>query len=548
MNSGKGIREILWGGFIMRGTYKWPCLISLFAFLAFAALSGCSAATLPTDSDRNRTVQEPRMADGIDISSNVKISGYLLGSPLPGMPAVLSALNDKLRKDLNAELEINYINWGDVQSKYPLILAAGEDVDWVFTAQWAFYSQLAAKGAFLEITPELLAKYMPRHYELIRSTTALDESKINGKIYMIPTSTPDRKSSVFIYREDLRKKYGVPEIKKFSDLEPYLKAIKENEPGMIPLQIGSSYDLQTPHLNLVSEQYDMVLDILPTSSGGTGIVCCPLDRDGKLYYLYDEPIASAYREAAYIIKSWYEKGYINKGAFANKVRSKEAFVQGKSAVGLGNSVDIQGNIAMAAEEGFDVGLVQIVSGKSGSIVADSYIGNGIAVARNSKHVERTMMAMDLIMEDREYDMLVYFGIEGKNYEIKDDKIVLLNSSDKDKDSYPPDQSGFWFTNKDIFPPLESWTPSYIAHREQIKSLLAPNIYAAFAPATDNIKVEAETCNQIITQYLNPIQLGSVKDVDASFKALEEKLKSAGIERIMAEMKKQTQAFLEKQKK
>lgn len=527
----------------MQGILKLACLVSLFAFLPFTALSGCNTATSLPDSEINKSVDEPRTIDGVDISSQAKITGYLLGSPLPGTPAVISALNEKLRKDLNAEMVINYISWGDVQSKYPLILAAGEDVDWVFTAQWAFYSQLAAKGAFLDITPELLEKYMPKHYELIRNTTALEESKINGRDYMIPTSTPDRKANVFIYREDLRKKYGIPGIKKFSDLEPYLNAIKENEPEMIPLEIGSSYDLQTPHLNLVYENYDITLDIIPTSSGGTGIVYCPLDQEGKLYYLSDEPIASAYKNAAYTIKSWYEKGYINKGAFANKVRSKESFVQGKSAVGLGNSIDIQGNIALATAQGFEVGLVPIVSGKSGHIVSDTYICNGIAIARNSKNTERTLMAMDLIMENREYDMLVYFGIEGKNYMEKDNKVVLLNESEKGSGSYPPDQAGFWFTNKDIFPPLASWTPSYIEHKEQLKTLLAPNIYAAFAPATDNIKIETENCNQIITQYLNPIQLGTVKDVDASFQVLKEKLRAAGIERIMAEMNRQTKAFL-----
>jgi putative aldouronate transport system substrate-binding protein len=35
-----------------------------------------------------------------------------------------------------------------------------------------------------------------------------------------------------------------------------------------------------------------------------------------------------------------------------------------------------------------------------------------------------MMAMDLIMEDEAYDNLVYFGVAGKNYIIKNNKIVV----------------------------------------------------------------------------------------------------------------------------
>ena len=533
----------------MRGLMKFILLFLVFVSLLSAGLSGCEGIATENSRQDKGTDQKANgfpKASGIDISTSVKITGYLLGSSLPGTPAVMEALNNKLRMDLNAEMQVNYISWGDVQSKYPLILAAGEDVDWVFTAQWAFYAQLAAKGAFLEITPELLGKYMPRHYELTRNTNALKEARINGKIFMITTSTPDRKAGVFIYREDLRRKFGVPEIKKFSDLEPYFQAIKENVPGMTPLQIGSNYDLQSPHMNLVFEQFDIVQDILPTSAGGSGIVYRPLDRQGKLYYLSDEPFASAFRKAAYTLKSWYEKGYVNRNAFANKIRSKEAFVQGKSAVGLGNSIDIQSNISQAQSEGFEVGLVPIVSGKSGRILEDPYIGNGFAVARNSKHSERTLMVMDLITEDKDYNMLVYFGIEGINYKMRDGKLMLLNESPDARDSYPPDQAGFWFTNKDIFPPLASWTPSYIQLGNQIKSLLSPNIYSAFAPVTDTIKTEAENCNRTISQYLTPIQLGAVRDVDASFRQLDEKLKSAGIEKIMSQMTRQTNAFLEEQ--
>ena len=55
-------------------------------------------------------------------------------------------LNARLKKDLNASMEINYIGWGDFQAKYPLVLAAGEDIDWIYTANWSFYFQEAAKG------------------------------------------------------------------------------------------------------------------------------------------------------------------------------------------------------------------------------------------------------------------------------------------------------------------------------------------------------------------------------------------------------------------
>jgi putative aldouronate transport system substrate-binding protein len=81
-----------------------------------------------------------------DTSKEVKIVGYLLGAAPAGMPEVMDRLNDMLKAEINATMEIRYIGWGDFQSKYPLVLAAGEDIDWIYTANWAFYFQEAAKG------------------------------------------------------------------------------------------------------------------------------------------------------------------------------------------------------------------------------------------------------------------------------------------------------------------------------------------------------------------------------------------------------------------
>ena len=104
-------------------------------------------------------------------------------------------------------MEINYIGWGDFQAKYPLVLAAGEDIDWIYTANWSFYFQEAAKGAFLELTDSMLKENMPLHSKVL-SAAAWNQVKLsNGKIYMIPTPTPDRKvGSVAVIRGDLRKK------------------------------------------------------------------------------------------------------------------------------------------------------------------------------------------------------------------------------------------------------------------------------------------------------------------------------------------------------
>ncbi|HEX3043447.1 MAG TPA: DUF3502 domain-containing protein [Bacillota bacterium] len=499
--------------------------LALVVVLVMSCLTGAFAAT----------------KNGVDISKPVKLYGYLMGQAPPGMADMMAELNKKLKKDLNCTMEINYIGWGDMQAKYPLVLAAGEDVDWVYTANWCFYSQESAKGAFMEITQDMVKKYMPRHFKAT-SPVAWKEALINGKDYMITTSTPDRKVGVTIIRGDLRKKYGVPEIKKFADMEKYFEAIKKNEPGMIPMNLDSTYDITRPWYNLAFENSAFWSDILFTTGGGSGVVFDPEDPNGKLYLMTEEPVVSYFKNAAKIIKAWNAKDYFNKDAFANKVRSKESFDQGKSAVGFGNTQDIQGNLANAKSKGWQVEVVPQLSSK-GHYPADPFINNGVAIAARSKNWQRTMMALDLIMEDPVYDYLVYFGIQGKNYVIKNGKVDLPAGLTADKNTYPPDAAGFWFTNKDIFKPMAAWTDDYVKLRSNLKSMLAPNVYAALAVNTDSVKTEAANLNQILVQYLNPIGLGMVDDIDKAFATLDEKLKAAGIEKFKAEMEKQTKAYL-----
>jgi putative aldouronate transport system substrate-binding protein len=361
---------------------------------------------------------------------------------------------------------------------------------------------------------------------------------------MVPTSTPDRKVPVMMIRGDLRKKYGVPEITRFSDIEPYLEAIKKNEAGMTPLNLDSTYDVGFPFGALVSEQGSSFFDVLYATGSGTGLTYDLEDPSGKLYYFMDEPYFSAQKKAAAIVKSWYDKGYINKDVFANKVRSKEAFNQGTSGVGIGNSQDIQGNLADAKAKGWEVEIIPVLDAK-GHYQADPYINNGFALAAGTKNPERVMMAMDLILEDPAYNYLVYFGVEGKNYVIKENKIALPDGLSADKNTYPPDAAGFWFTNKDQHLPLATWDDQYIVLRTAIKEkgYLISHPMATFAANTEPIKTEIATLNQVLIQYNLPINVGMVKDIDAAYKTLDEKLKAGGVDNVRAEFQKQVDAHI-----
>lgn len=499
----------------------------------------------PQDTTKEGGETTTAAPEGIDTSEEVHIVGYLLGDELVGMPKVMEALNAKLKEDINATMEIRYIGWGDLASKYPLVLAGG-DLDWIFTAPWAYYIQEAQKKAFYELSEDMIETYMPRHYEAL-DPVAYNQVMVNvdgeKKFYMICTSSPDKKVSAFLVRKDLREKYDIAEVTNLTDIEPYLEVISTNEAGMTPMMLDNTYDLSRPFAGLLTEAGMIGTDMFSATAGGLNIWYDWRETTGEVFTIFDEPYRQAAIDAAKQVKDWYDKGYINPDVFGNTVRSKEAFSQGKSGIAFGNSVDLQSNMATAVDNGWDVEIIPTIL-PDGKAPRDAYSNNGVALAANTKNPERTLMALDLLMQEPSYVMLSYFGIEGENYEMTEDgKVGLPEGVTNDSNTYPVDVAGFWFVSKDLQPPLASWTDAYIAHREDLNGILVNNPMNGFEVDKEATKTEEANCNNAFTQYGQPLFIGAVPDVEAAFAELEEKAKAAGYDTVVAEAEKQIADFV-----
>ncbi|THF83453.1 ABC transporter substrate-binding protein [Cohnella fermenti] len=473
----------------------------------------------------------------------VKLVGYLIGEAPKGMEAVLKAINAKLKQDINATLELNYIGWSDVASKYPLVLASGQDVDFVFAADWNFYVSEATKGSLYPLSRELLETYMPRHMQAMPSE-ALDAALVNGTPYMIPTSSPDRKVNVALFRKDIMALAGMSEITKFSEIEPYLEAAKLNYPDMIPLNLDSQYDLPTPYGYLLTEKFAWYSAPFDSSDPlAQGITADMEDPAGTIYSMTEKPILSWQKQAASLMKEWYDKGYVNKNPYANSVRSKDNFCEGKSGVAFGNSNDMLSVFLSCKEQGIDVYPFPMLY-PSGKAAQASWLNNGVAISASSKNPERALEALDLLMEEPSYVYLAYYGIEDVHYSITDDgRLRLAEGTASEADSYPPDAAGFWFVNKNLFKPLANETESYRELQERVQQVLEPAPYLGFLFNSDQVKSEIAGIKSVSTQYAQPIYIGAVDNVDAAFDTLTQHLKAAGIDRVKAEVQKQGAEFL-----
>jgi putative aldouronate transport system substrate-binding protein len=81
-------------------------------------------------------------------------------------------------------------------------------------------------------------------------------------------------------------------------------------------------------------------------------------------------------------------------------------------------------------------------------------------------------------------------------------------------------------------------------KQEFKAETQPNIFDPITLDYAPVKAEQAAVATVIEQYGRPLMMGLVKDVDASIKTYQEKLKAAGVDKLMDYIKKEANAYFD----
>jgi len=525
----------------MKGTTKRKRTGLLLAaiLLLVAILGACSSNKETKDKETSAsptpsaTAASPSASKSkIDTSKEVKLTMYLIGDPPPDLPIVLAEVNKMMKQDINATLDITYLSMGDYQKKYPTVLASGESIDLMYAAAYVNFSDLAQKNAFKELN-DLLPVYAPKINGSL-SKEIWSQATINGKTYMVPAPSVSLNPSGFLVRGDLRKKYNVPEIRTIDDAAVYFDAVLKNEKGLIPLNVGAD----------ISNLFGLYIT-------AAGYNAENVFAAGMMYNMNDTvPKLEVFSEAKFFedyakkTKEWADKGYWSKNAFSNKVYSTEAFKQGASAAAIAgmisaNEIYMQMN---AAHPDWQIEFYPIVNDKM--MASPSYVNNGIVIPSTAKNPERALMALELLTYDERYNLLTTYGIAGKHYTLTPaGKLALPAGVTGDKNGFPPEKMSPWgWRNAQFLKVSDGSLPNYQSVIDSVSKVLKVPKLQAFTLKTDNIRNEIAALSEVNKTELTALQYGMV-DVADGLKAYRDKQKAAGIDKVKAEVEKQTLDYL-----
>lgn len=535
----------------MQRMRKTLSVIAVATFL-LAAFAGCSSAqpqptAAPTSasvaaSAAAQSTQTPA-ANQIDISKHLDLVMYLMGDPPPDTQLVADELNKLFAKDLNASLKINNISWADWASKYNLVLASGENVDMIYTANWCQYGDQVKKGAFMSLN-DLLPKYAPITWEKTpQSSWKL--ATLDGNIYAIPSVEKLYDTHGIEYRGDLLKKYNLPEINSMESLEAYLDAVKANDSEIIPFNAGNSESY------LFSETYPLFLaknKLTYAVQGDIGYLVTGADLSdmSSIKFVGDMPEFLAFCKD---MQRWQQKGFWSKSVLSNKVQSHEQFAQGNSAAAdyhiLSLSVDF--SKLSSAVQGADPQFW--CYGEYGGIpYPTSAQQNMMAIPKVSKNPERALMMMDKLKWDKDYYMLLQYGILNKHYAI-DSQGARIDPQGipADQIGYSGEKEGAWaFRNNDLKLVDKAEWPGVAVIDAKLNSYNRVNKTDGFVLDKSQIQTECVALEQVATVYMPMLEFGMADNVDATMKEFVQKMKDAGLDKVMAEVQKQLAAYKQAQ--
>ncbi|ULO10429.1 ABC transporter substrate-binding protein [Paenibacillus sp. 19GGS1-52] len=490
---------------------------------------GASAAATQAAGDDKQATGD---SSTIDTSQPVTLKMIFVGPKPIDYDTVFGEINKKLKEKINVTLEGEFLDWSDWAQKYPLKLAANEDFDLIYAANWASYNDQAIKGGFLELTDALLQKYAPMTWEAMPEVS-WGQAKVNGKLYMVPQNRGETVEKLILYREDLRKKYNLPEINSPEAYATYLKTIAEKEKGVVPFTPETG-DWKFHNLDRVllkqQNEWNMLDFELPIGFKLT-------DPAGKVFNVYETP---EFKELVYYYKDLADHNVWSKSAQNSKLDHQQEFREGKTA-SITHNLGTLGSLMTdmrGKNSPYELALADVTPDKKKSVAVSTQ--NGVAIHASSKNPERALMMVDLLQNDKELHDLIMSGIAGVHYNpLGDDKYT---NADKNANF-----TGF--SNWSFNSPLNRDNASFPDEANALTDKWEGEVYhyplETFVFDNSKVKTEIANVSNVMLQYGIPLEYGTVNDVDSGLAKLQKQTKAAGIDKIIAEVQRQIDEFLAK---
>lgn len=491
----------------------------LAVVLVLGMFAGCSK-----DNGDNKSAGESKNPDGTAAAESMKTLTILYpGDEADRMTEFLkNEFAQKMQADLNMNVEMIFVPWDAYWEQKDIMLAANEPID----LYWDGLPNLSQMVNEKQARPidDLLEQYGQDLMKVIPSSH-IDGARVKGELYGIPTSYASS-SAMYQFvtaRQDLLDAVGMTDLKTPEDLKMYASKVKEQFP-----ELKGPGDIIFKPLTryFQDEQYTFVAKEEIVVYG----------EDTKNAYSYYE--TDAFKQVAKFNRDMYESGLYadelstNYNERTNRMQTglylwtEGSFGKDSEIIDAvkTNAPDAKlSNFLLAPEKG------KYISATGGEVLCIPY---------TAPNPEGAMKFLNWLYSSQENYLFAIYGVEGKDYELVDGRLNRISTNDFFYE--------WMFRNKNytVFKSdVDQASIDAYLHFDD-DALVSDAI--GFIFNNEDVKMIETAIFEVVTKELAPIRDGFI-DFDENYDNAIQKLKAAGIDEYVAEVKRQFDEFQDSKK-
>ncbi len=448
----------------------------------------------------------------------VTLRVFFIEGPAGDEQLVADYINDLPQvKALNVTIEICK-EWNWDRSQLPLKLAGDEQMDIGWDDGSEFISRVNQQ-AYTDISPYL--ENDPDFYNAIPEAL-WKGTTLNGGIYGVPTYKEiGEQWALNVNKADLEAcGMDISQFKTLEDMEPFLAATKEKGLG------GGVF------VNNYSEWMKVGLfntyDFTGYNLGGI-----KRSEGTKVVNLYE---TQEFSDLVHLMYRWNQAGYIPDEMLTDPLgwRLNEETNEGHF------NLRYMGYAPLGEAGYLPKYEVECVFLENPIITNDATRGSIFGIYRKCKNPERAYQFLKLWNTDPEIKNAFVWGVPGVHYNLVDGQVELITNEDGGRSfvgvNFASGNVLLSYTTvdepKDKYERYEAWNQTAVPASDL-------GIVYDYSQVTDKVT----NCTAVLDEYLLPLLLGFV-DPDGSdgIANLQQKLKDAGIEEVIAQLQTQLDAF------
>lgn len=514
-------------------------LLAIVLLLSVVAMAGCKVKEEPTANEGDKEpTKEPVKEEATEepVEQEIMNVKYVIPGGLPkDADKVMEVVNAKMPEDgYNISIELVAIPWDAWEQKTNIMMTTGEEFELIH-CMGPDYVDYVSKGGLFDISG-MIDEYGPNLRKNIPQWV-WDATSIDGKNYVIPAWWVESAlgQDLITLREDWLKENNIERPNTMDKWYEAMKTIKANWTGegeepyiVVGHDVTSVITVAHPEYNRFPFS---VID---------GLICVGNDGTVESWLETEEfkQDAALWRKAYQdnlihpdVLSYTYEQmsSQLNSGVFLNWF-----------GCALGSYSSMKN--AVPDLEMDDLGCFRIH--EEVPALRTTAAGNNNGISATSKHPEAAIMFIDWIYSTQDNYNLFTQGIQDEHWTDNGDG-TYTPIIDPESNSRNYGFSEWKIGNMNLIR-QSTTSPKAMFDLFNSQNETAVNgINLGFIFQPEPVAVEYANCRTELGLSVKPIYLGVV-DFEENYDAMLEKMKAAGIDKVVAEYKKQLDAWLAKQ--